>query len=236
MSNYLDELAGSSVFRPIRLEQSIGSSGGVQSENKNKRIGRKVHELHEALEAAFDALECQDGDKLDWCLKKTISDDSVNAVLVFGELFIEVGERRIYLSDDSVSEYFVYLDRKFPIASIFSKAKMYLNDYVQNDKKEDFYHALEFFREGKERGNITSAILYGRLKKSELVERYQGKVGLKLLVEKVALFLFMVPVFSQSVEAITPSRWWRYQEINRLMPARVSEIDKKILDGYIEWV
>lgn len=45
----------------------------------------------------------------------------------------------------------------------------------------------------------------------------------------------MLPTFWDSVEDVTPNRWWRYLELTNFMPVRVKSLDDDLRSGKAKW-
>ncbi|PAV24723.1 hypothetical protein CF392_14715 [Tamilnaduibacter salinus] len=233
MTEFSNRFLDSSVLRPLLIAEGLESDdrgerlididnvcGGLKESIRSVLLIRDRGARHEDIERIFE--------------ERVDSDDFV-AVSMIGEMFLEKPEFSQTVSKEVIDRYFDYLNSRSSMLFFFSKAKLKLNVFHEKGRESDLVEAISHFKQAKQRGNLTAAILYNRLQLALLRERRLSGSEIGYILGRVGLFLSMLFVVWDSVEDVTVNRWWRYFELAHVMPVRVKSIDDAIQSGKVNW-
>ena len=232
MKGFVETVCRSSVLRPILLKN--GFEPDEQVAHLVDGRGRHV-ELSRLLLETKSVYEAESRNGLDRILEERIAEDDILGVCLIGELFIEESPSPFFCARDISDKYEDYLESRSSVYASFSKAKIKLNQFYITSEEKDLIEATELFNRAKQSGNITASIIYNRLQMARLRERRLSGERLGYYLGRTALFLSMIPTFWDSVEDVTPNRWWRYSELTEFMPARVKSLDDELRSGKVSW-
>jgi hypothetical protein len=232
MTGFVEKISVSSVLRPILLKNGFDPDDCVtqlvDQSRRNSELGWLLHEMKSVYET-------QDTNGLDQLLEGRIAEDDVLGVSLIGELFIEDRPLPPSCTAAISNKYERYLESRSSVYASFSKAKIKLNQFYTSRDERDVIEAIELFNRGKQSGNITASIIYNRLQMARLREKRLNGETLGYHFGRIALFFSMLPTFWDSVEDVTPNRWWRYFELTEFMPVRVKSLDDDLRSGKASW-
>lgn len=232
MKGFVEEISVSSVLRPILLKNGFEPDDCVtqlvDQSFRNSELGRLLHEMKSVYET-------QDTNGLDQLLEERIAEDDILSVSLIGELFIENHPLSPSCNSAISNKYERYLESRSSVYASFSKAKIKLNQYYTSRDERDVIEAIKLFNRAKQSGNITASVLYNRLQMARLREKRLNGETLGYHLGRIALFFSMLPTFWDSVEDVTPNRWWRYFELSEFMPVRVRSLDDDLRSGKTSW-
>ncbi|WP_421865631.1 hypothetical protein [Marinobacter adhaerens] len=232
MKGFVEEISVSSVLRPILLKNGFEPddcvSQLIDQSGKNDELGRLLREIKLVYED-------QESNGLDQLLEKRVAEDDILGVCLIGELFIEDRPFSPSCTSAVLNKYERYLESRSSVYASFSKAKIKLNQFYTSHADRDLIDAIELFNRAKQSGNITASIIYNRLQMARLREKRLDGERLRYHFGRIALFFSMLPTFWDSVEDVTPNRWWRYLELTDFMPVRVKSLDDDLRSGKANW-
>jgi TPR repeat protein len=232
MRSFVEVISISSVLRPILLLNKFESVESVASLLEESQNHTKLRALLLQIKSIYEA---ENGEGLEFALEERIALDDVLGVCLIGELFFEEPESLHRYSVKIIDKYEGYLQSRSSVYSSFSRAKLKLNQFRVSGTEKDLVEALDLFNRAKQSGNITASILYHRLQIARLAENRVNGTKLRYYLEKTALFLAMIPTVWDSVEDVTPNRWWRYSELTQLKPRLVNSLDNQVRSGKARW-
>lgn len=232
MKGFVENICRSSVVRPILLKN------GFESDERVAHMvdGTGGHaELSRLLREIKSVYETEERSSLDLILEERIAKDDILGVCLIGELFVEEASSPFSCYRDILEKYEDYLESRSSVYASFSRAKIRLNQFYISRVEKDLIEAIRLFNRAKQSGNITASIMYNRLQLARLREKRLNGEKLGYYFGRTALFLSMIPTLWDSVEDVTPNRWWRYSELTDFMPARVRSLDDDLRSGKVSW-
>lgn len=232
MKVFVENVCRSSVLRPILLKNGFEPDEQVAHLVDGRMVNAELGQLLREMKSVYET-ESRNG--LDKMLEERIAEDDILGVCLIGELFIEASPSPSFCTRDISDKYEDYLESRSPVYASFSRAKIKLNQFYITREEKDLIEAIELFNRAKQSGNITASIIYNRLQMARLRERRMRGERLGYYLGRTALFFSMIATLWDSVEDVTPNRWWRYSELTEFMPARVKSLDDELRSGKVSW-